>query len=107
LYDFGNGVHEDRAKAVKFYKKAAMRGHVMSRYNLGCCEGKSGNYDRARRHFLISAKMGQKKSVEVIKNYFMTGLVTKEQYAEALKGYQDAIEEMKSQDRDEAKRLGQ
>ena len=82
----------------------------MSRYNLGCCEVKWELRPRKEtlpRHFLISAKMGQKKSVEVIKNYFMTGLVTKEQYAEALKGYQDAIEEMKSQDRDEAKRLGQ
>ena len=58
------------------------------------------------RHFLISAKMGDKDSVEKIKKMFMAGLATKEQYAEALKGYQDAVEEMKSHDRDEAKRLG-
>ena len=37
---------------------------------------------------------------------FMEGIATKEQYAEALKGYQDAVEEMKSHDRDEAERLG-
>ena len=35
---------------------------------------------------------------------FTTGLATKEQYAEALKGYQNAVEEMKSNDRDQAKR---
>ena len=34
------------------------------------------------------------------------GNETKEQYAEALKGYQNAVEEMKSHDRDEAKSLG-
>ena len=38
---------------------------------------------------------------------FMGGVATKEQYAETLKGYQDAVEKMKSHDRDEAnKRLG-
>ena len=33
----------------------------------------------------------------------MGGMATKEQYAQALKGYQDAVEETKSHDRDEAK----
>ena len=37
---------------------------------------------------------------------FMRGDATKAHYAEALKGYQDAVEEMKSHDRDEVKRLG-
>jgi len=50
--------------------------------------------------------MGHEDSVENIKRAFMGGDATKEQYAEALKGYQDAVEEMKSHDRDEAKRIG-
>ena len=41
-----------------------------------------------------------------VSKYFMAGDATKEQYAEALRGYQDAVEEMKSHDRDEVKRLG-
>ena len=55
---------------------------------------------------MISAKMGQKHSVETIKDAFMAGAATKEQYTEARRGYQDGIEEVKSHDRDEAKRLG-
>ena len=55
---------------------------------------------------MISANMGHEKSVENIKEFFMNGAATKEQYTEALKGYQDAVEETKSHDRDEAKRLG-
>ena len=55
---------------------------------------------------LISAKIGCKDSVENTKRMFINGKATKEQYAEALKGYQNAVEETKSQDRDEAKRLG-
>ena len=47
--------------------------------------------------------MGHEKSVENIKEFFMNGAATKEQYTEALKGYQDAVEETKSHDRDEAK----
>ncbi|EJK76226.1 hypothetical protein THAOC_02027 [Thalassiosira oceanica] len=104
LYDSGNGVQEDKVKAVHFWTKAAMQGHVRSRNNLGCNEGEKGNHDRAVRHLLISAKMGDENSVETIKQVFMAGVATKEQYAEALKGYQDAVEGMKSHDRDEAKR---
>ena len=48
--------------------------------------------------------MGHKDSVETIKKMFMSGAATKGQYTEALKGYQDALEEMKSHDRDEAKK---
>ncbi|EJK54024.1 hypothetical protein THAOC_26426 [Thalassiosira oceanica] len=82
-----------------------MQGSADARHNLGCSEVRMGNSNRAVRHFLISAKMGHKDSVETIKIAFMAGLATKEQYAQALKGYQDAVEEMKSHDRDEAKRL--
>ena len=103
-YSRGEGVEKDEAKAVEFYKKAAVQGHVESRTNLGCYEWDKGNDDRAVRHFLISAKMGEKKSLDKIKNMLMGGFATKEQYAQALRGYQDAVEEMKSHDRDEAKR---
>ena len=104
-YQRGDGVEQDKEKAAEFYKKAAMQGYADSRHNLGNHEGRKGNYDRAVRHFLISAKMGYKKSVQNIKEMFMGGIATKEQYAQALKEYQDAVEGMKSHDRDEAKRL--
>ena len=90
------------AKAAEYYTKAAMHGHVEARHNLGAIEGQKGNHFRALRHWMISAKMGHNKSVAAIKTLFMAGAATKEQYAEALKGYQDAVEEMKSHDRDEA-----
>ena len=105
-YRLGNGVQQDKAKAAEYFKKAVMQGHVESRFNIGNNEVRKGDYDRAVRHYLISAKMGDKNSLDAIKKGFMAGLVTKEQCDEALKGYQDAMEEMKSHDRDEAKRLG-
>ena len=106
VYDGGEGVQQDKAKGVQFYEKAAMQGHVDSRYQLGWIEENKENYDRALRHYLISAKMGDKDSLENIKKMFLDGLATKDQHAEALKGYQDAVEETNIHDRDEAKRLG-
>ena len=46
--------------------------------------------------------MGLEFSLGNIKELFMRGKATKEQYAEALRAYQAAVEEMKSPERDEA-----
>ncbi|EJK71016.1 hypothetical protein THAOC_07582, partial [Thalassiosira oceanica] len=106
VYYFGEGVQEDKLKGAEFYTRAAMQGHVGSRHNLGQAEARKGNFNRAVKHWMISAKMGEKTSIENMKRVFTTGLATKKQYAEAMNGYQDAIEEMKSDDRDEAMRFG-
>ena len=82
-----------------------MEGNVESRTTLGSIEIMNGNPQRAARHLLISAKMGHEDSLDLIKSFFEGGLVTKQKYAEALKGYQDATEETKSPQRDEAARL--
>ncbi|EJK62429.1 hypothetical protein THAOC_16961 [Thalassiosira oceanica] len=104
-YYHGKGVDKDKAKGYSYSTvKVAMQGHVESRYNLGVIETEHGNHYRAVRHILISAKVGHKASLDTIKRAFMGGHAMKEQYAKTLKGYQDAVEEMKSHDRDEAKR---
>ena len=60
----------------------------------------------ALQHLMISVKMGFEESLNDIKEMFKKGHATKAQYAEALLGYRDAVEEMKSPQREEAKRLG-
>ena len=102
-YYHGDGVQEDKNKAAEYYEKAAMHGHVECRQILGCHEAEKGDQDRTVKHFLISAKVGKKDSIDAIKEMFTMGLAAKEQHAEALKGYQDAVEEMNSHSRDEAK----
>ena len=107
MYDKGKGVEKDTAKAIRYYEAAAMSGDVLARFNLGCVESNAGgNYDLVLEHFLIAAKMGHEQSVNNVKVMFMKGLATKENYAEALRGYQGAIGEMRSPDRDEALALG-
>ena len=94
------GVPVDKAKGLRFLESAAMEGEVESRHGLGLIELEYGKNDRAIRHLLISAKMGYKPSLDKIKEMFARGLATRAQFAEGLKGYQDAVEEKKSSERD-------
>ncbi|EJK62366.1 hypothetical protein THAOC_17026 [Thalassiosira oceanica] len=106
LYAIGADVEKDMAKAFRHYEAAAMGGDVHARHNLGCIEGEAGNCDLGLQHILISAKLGNEDSLNTVKKMFMNGHATKADYAAALRGYQNAIEEMSSPDRDEAKALG-
>lgn len=94
----------DEARAIQHWESAAMRGHVEARANLGALGYNKGNDERAVRHHLIAAKLGDKTSLDNIKDMFMEGVATKTQYTEALKGYQESVDEMKSPERDEAKK---
>ena len=102
----GKGVTHHIAKGVRHWGMAAMKGNVEARCNLGYLELSNGNHERAIKHLLIAAKMGDKVALDYVKKMFGGGLATKEQYAEALKGYQAANVEMKSPERDEAKAFG-
>ena len=102
IYDEGRIVERDMDKAIGHYEAAAVSGHVIARYTLGCKEEDAGNCDLALKHSLIAAKLGHDDSLDMVKSFFMRGLATKEDYANALRGHQSAAEEMKSHDRDEA-----
>ena len=101
-YYNGDGVGQDKVKAVGHWQHAAMKGDASSRHGLGIAEFNAGNYHLAMKHFLISAKTGDKLSLDEIKRMFSHGVATKEQYAEAMKVYQEAVEETKSHQREEA-----
>ena len=101
-YCNGQGVEQDVARGTLHWQHAAIQGHPESRHNLGCHEYINANRHLAVQNWMISAKMGNENSLNEIKDMFKAGLATKAQYAEALKGYQDAVEETKSPQRDEA-----
>ncbi|EJK64284.1 hypothetical protein THAOC_14997 [Thalassiosira oceanica] len=104
-YYYGDGAQQDKPRGVRHYQLAAMKGDVFSRHMLGFNECNEGNSILAVQHWMISAKMGDEDSLNAIKKMFMNGHATKAHYAEALIGYGDAVEEMKSHQREEAKRL--
>ena len=106
LYAEGTDVAKDTAKAIRHYEAAAMCGDVSARHNLGNAENRASKHDVALQHWMISATLGLEESLNKVKHLFMDGIATKADYAAALRGYQNAVEEMSSPDRDKAKALG-
>ena len=101
-YDDGNGVERDEKKARHYWELAAMGGVVEARYNLGVYEWRASSVDRALKHFMIAVSFGDNDSLENIKQLFMDGDATKDDYTKALQVYQENLVEIKSPQRDEA-----
>ena len=100
-YD-GDGVEKDTKKAVYHLEQAAICGHTPARGYLAFYEGGNGRLDRAAKHFIIATNLGCDLSLKYVKQAFIDGIVSKEDYAAALRGHQAAINETKSAERDEA-----
>jgi len=65
-------------------------------------EGRNGHNDRAAKHFIIAAKLGDDDSLEAVKDLYKDGYVSREDVVAAFRGYQAAIDAMKSPQREEA-----
>ena len=69
-------------------------------------EADAGNIGRAMEHFILAARAGHKNSLDKVKKGFMNHLVTKNEYANTLRAYQTRYDEIKSDDRDNARDVG-
>ena len=101
-YTTGDGVEIDTKKAKHYWELAALNGGIQGRHNLGAAEYEAGNHQRAFKHYIIAARAGYKPSLDIVKDGYMAGHVTKEQYANTLREYQKSQDEMKSDARDKA-----
>ena len=97
LYHEGKGVEKDEKKLKHHLTEAAIGGHPDARFNLACLEGRNGRVDRAVKHFIIAAKLGNDNSLGKLKI-----LMKKEEFGAVLRGYQAAIDATKSPQREEA-----
>ena len=79
-----------------------MGGDVTSRYNLGGLEEEASVMDRAMKHWMISAAAGHDKSLKNIRDCFMNGHATKDDFEKALRAHKDVTDEMKSDQREAA-----
>ena len=85
------------------YELAAIKGDVDARYFLGLGEEqKTGNMDRALKHYMIATEGGYSKALESIKRMYINGNATKDDYANALRLYQAYIDEVQTDQRVEA-----
>ena len=97
-------VEKDETKRVYHLEEAAIAGHPHARFNLGTHEwNNNNNAERAVKHFIIAASLGIDESINVLKECFKKELVSKEDFAAALRAHHAAVAETKSPQRETAK----
>jgi TPR repeat protein len=100
MYWKGKGVEKDMEKAVYHFEKAG--GHPIARHNLAYYEAKNGNMERAVKHWIIAAKLGDEETMRVLLQVYKDGYITKEDYGATLRAHQAAVEATKSSQREAA-----
>jgi hypothetical protein len=99
LYRDSEGVEKDMKKLVYHLEEAAIAGHPKARFYLGIHELKNGRLERARKHWIIAANLGHDQSLKGLKDLYAEGYASKEEYANALRAYQAAVDATKSEER--------
>ena len=102
MYWKGQGVEKDEKKEIYHLEEASIGGHPYARHNLGSEEGQCGRFERAKKHFIIAANLGYHDSLKALRKLYANGHASKEDYASALRAYQAATEEAKSEEREVA-----
>jgi len=102
MYRKGRGVEKDKEKEICHLEKAAIGGHPNARHNLGCVEGNNGNNEKAVKHFIIAANLGDEGSMKELWKHYSKGNITKEDLDTTLRTHQAALDEMKSPEREVA-----
>eukprot|EP00984_Skeletonema_dohrnii_P020458 scaffold9984_cov148-Skeletonema_dohrnii-CCMP3373.AAC.9 len=102
LYREGEGVEKDEKMRLYHLEKAAIAGHPDARYNLACHEGRNERFDRAVKHWIIAANLGCDDSIRKLNRCYAVRLVSKDDFAAALRANQAAVDATKSPQREEA-----
>lgn len=102
MYRSGQGVEMDKKKEILHLEEAAIGGQPNARYILGVYEGENGRRDKSMKHFVIAANMGHDESLQMLKQNYSNGLVSKDDLASALRAHQAAVDATKSTQRDKA-----
>jgi TPR repeat protein len=87
----------DIKKAKFHYEAAAMAGHEVSRYNIGCMEADYGNIERAIKHWTIAASAGNYTSMYNLLVALERGYVSRESIDSTLAAYNNSCAEMRSE----------
>jgi len=102
FYRDGECIEKDMKKVIYHLEQAAIGGHPMARYNLGCVEEENGRFERAVKHWIIAASLGCDKSLKTLRKGYAVGRIQKEDFAAALRAHQAALDAAKSHQREAA-----
>ena len=92
LYQEGVGVEKDEGKEIHHLEEAAIGGHPYARRCLGCVENDNGNIERAIKHWIIAAKLGDDRSIKCLMEAFKLGCLSKEDLTAALRAHKAAVD---------------
>ncbi len=104
MYMDGEGAEVNMKKGEYHLEVAAIGGNAESRYALGMYERNHGSYERAMKHLIIAAKQGLEDALAKLKDGYVEGKISKDEFGEALRAYQRAVDAAKSPQREEAGR---
>ncbi|KAK1746791.1 hypothetical protein QTG54_002135, partial [Skeletonema marinoi] len=98
------GVEKDDKKELYHLEEAAMLGDAAARCELGKYEGERGNWDRAKKHWMLSAAAGCKGCMERIKRGKKKGAVSNDEYKKTLRAHRKSLNLTRSAQRDAARK---
>ena len=84
----GHGVKKDEKKELYNSEEAAIQGHTSARCNLAFHESKNGRFERAAKHLVIASNLGYDDAIQELKECYKRGLVSKADFAAALRAHQ-------------------
>eukprot|EP00984_Skeletonema_dohrnii_P008158 scaffold2992_cov83-Skeletonema_dohrnii-CCMP3373.AAC.7 len=87
LYQRGEGVEKDERKKIYHLEEAAWT---------------NGRFDRAVKHLIIAAHLGWDDSIKKLRTSYVDGLVSKEEFAMAIRAHHAAVSATKSPQREAA-----
>eukprot|EP00986_Skeletonema_menzelii_P004437 scaffold1495_cov80-Skeletonema_menzelii.AAC.1 len=99
-YYRGTGVEKDVRKEIFHLEEAAIRGHVVARFNLGHREYENGRIERAVKHWIIAANHGNDGAIKVLRDLYASGCVQNEDLEATLRTHKAAVDATKSPQRD-------
>jgi len=73
MYHKGEGVEKDKKKELFHLEEAAIGGHPEARFKIGLNDCQNVRHDRAAKHFIIAANLGNDDALEKLKKYFAFG----------------------------------
>ena len=100
MYMNGEGVEKDEKKELYHLEEAVIRGHPAARFSLANWEWEDGKIERAVKHFIIAANLGHECAMIALKQCYKDGLVSKDDFAAALRAHHAAVKATKSPERE-------
>lgn len=95
LYSRGDGVKEDRAKAIAYYEKAYKKGYSLAMHELGRAyqhgDGVNQDYAKAKQLYEQAIKKGYILSYINLGSMYESGLGVEKDYKKALELYKKAL----------------